>query len=359
MKKFKFLFLSLLVFVSIVFVFSCVPEDLKKSTNLINDEISSSKSPNSSNETSEFPIPFADSMFHFPDEQSFQAVKEEIRQKREEYKEYFIWRDLNFSSFDQITKITSEVTDSMTETQVNQLLTQYNVTPNNENEVYYKFNMLYKNLLLNLNGFITIGQYFVVYRDEDMSYYNSKEHFNLCQKGKSFPVKVHKFRDEKTGSRFPQLKCSGTCRQTFDPGRNCQDRRLRGTIEMELEAFNNTGDCKVLFEAEAETAWFKKVAYIWWLHKADRLYVEMDLGIFNDRGSSYQECFKNVPLTATNRSSLGVSDVIFCSSPLSPPKLACSDAYDYDYGFIKGIGIHSGTENGNCGGTRNCNSNCN
>ncbi|HEB61517.1 MAG TPA: hypothetical protein ENI82_00040, partial [Bacteroidetes bacterium] len=52
-------------------------------------------------------IPFYNNMFHFPNIESFYAVKEEIHQKRDEYQDYFIWRDLNFSSFDKVSKVES------------------------------------------------------------------------------------------------------------------------------------------------------------------------------------------------------------------------------------------------------------
>ncbi|MFZ1704284.1 MAG: hypothetical protein WAT79_08050 [Saprospiraceae bacterium] len=274
--------------------------------------------------------------------------------------EYFIWRNLDFSSFDKITNITNQVIDTMTESEVTQLLEQYQVTPNEENEVDCKFNMLYKNLLLNLNGFVLIDQSLVAFTDEDMSYYSSREHYNLCKKGKSLPIKVHKFKDENLSSRFPLSKCSGSCRQTFDPGNWCQDRRLRGTIEIELEAFSNTGNCMVIYEAEAETTWFKRIGYVWWKRKADRVTVSMDWGIFNSRGGVQIDCYDTSPIISRlNASNINVSGIIRCTSDLIPPREACADAYDYNqYGIIKGLSNHFGMESGNCGGTRTCSTNC-
>ncbi|MBK7522906.1 MAG: hypothetical protein IPI53_01655 [Saprospiraceae bacterium] len=159
-------------------------------------------------------------MFHFPTEESFNAVKAEIGEKSEEYKDYFIWRDLNFSSFDQITKITNEVTEDMTETQVNQLLTQYNVLPNEENEVDYKFNLLYKNLLLNLDGLVSIGTNIVAFTNISKSYFSSITHYTNFVKGKSKPLKVIQLNYDDLGSRV--TLCSRKCRTDFDKGDGCR-----------------------------------------------------------------------------------------------------------------------------------------
>lgn len=375
MKKFRLFYLCILALFAAFFFYSCVtesgiqfPEQTNEDANILHSQNAANSTNFSNSQLLIVPIPFYDNMFHFPDEERFQSVKEEIAEKSEEYKDYFIWRDLNFSSFDQITKITNEVTDTMTEAQINLLLTQYNVVPNAENEVDFKFNMLYKNLLLNLDGFVSIGQNLVAFTNEDMSYYSSKEHYDLCKKGKSLPLKIHYFGNKNDSSRFPESKCSGNCRQTFDPSWSCSPRRLRGTVEIELAAYNSSGNtpgfpgqsCAVIYECEVETTWLKRIGYIWWAHKANRVDVSIDWGIWNQRGGTRFECVDGlISRFLLNKSSVSIFRTITCESNLNSGRESCASGYDYSsYGILKGIGGHSGTENGNCGGFRSCSSNC-
>lgn len=164
----------------------------------------------------------------------------------------------------------------MTETQVNQLLTQYNVLPNEENEVDYKFNLLYKNLLLNLDGLVSIGTNIVAFTNISKSYFSSITHYTNFVKGKSKPLKVIQLNYDDLGSRV--TLCSRKCRTDFDKGDGCRWRRLRGSIEIELNSWEWEPKCTNTWWVEGESAWFKRVSYIWWRNKANRLSVSLDCG---------------------------------------------------------------------------------
>ncbi len=361
MKKLRLFVLCILALFVAISYYSCVTESGNQFQEQTNEDANIQQTQNVAN-SPDFsnsqllivPIPFYDNMFHFPTEESFNAVKAEIGEKSEEYKDYFIWRDLNFSSFDQITKITNEVTEDMTETQVNQLLTQYNVLPNEENEVDYKFNLLYKNLLLNLDGLVSIGTNIVAFTNISKSYFSSITHYTNFVKGKSKPLKVIQLNYDDLGSRV--TLCSRKCRTDFDKGDGCRWRRLRGSIEIELNSWEWEPKCTNTWWVEGESAWFKRVSYIWWRNKANRLSVSLDCGFFNKRGGSQNECFDNS--TATQQNSSGVIDalVVSCDSPLIKDQQFCDNYLTATISWIKrGNSSHSGYENGTCGGTANCN----
>jgi hypothetical protein len=306
------------------------------------------------------PIPFYDNMFHFPNMASFNAVKKEISEKPEEYKAYFIWRDLNFSSFDKVTKASELISDDISESEMNLVLQQFNITVNEENEVAYKYNLLYKNLILNNLGLVEIGSQLAQFDNGYMYLFNTMNQFELFLEGRAEPeasLKLNMYAST-TYNRSQNVSCG--CRSSIDlgGGLKCLDRRVKGTIEVEQNGFtNNTngtppfGGCNVTYDCEGSTVFQKKVFGIWWNTSADQVKVTVEWCIFNNRGGNDENicCDGPVSRSLSNNSNVQIFRTIDCGGNWSPGRPPCTDERDpLTNGVRSAVGIHTAKKAGKC-----------
>jgi hypothetical protein len=302
-------------------------------------------------------------MFHFPSLASFNAVKDEISIKIEEYKEYFIWRNLNFSSFDKVTLATNLITEDINLLSMNNIIQQFQLVPNSENEIDYKYEMMYKNFLLNTDGLVEINGEIAQFSSNSINYFRNIEHYQEFVNNKSTPIRIFNLNKQSSNSyntRATEASC--TCRKSFDNGAGlkCLDRRVKGCLEIEFYAYDEENSfCMVEYDMEASTRFYKKVLGIWWKYKADVITVTADFSVINRRGGIENNiCFLGPKSKSeNNKSEVCLPKTLRCEAILFKDN-RCLDEDD-NHDINSGDSSHSAVKAGECNGSVLCNiSNC-
>lgn len=378
MRNFKIFLAVFIGFAAFAIVSSCNKDEGKSSkvnleANKVNENnLTASYTGNPSNtQLLIVPIPFYNNMFHFPSMASFNAVKTEISEKPEEYKAYFTWRDLNFSSFDKVNNATAMISDNTSESQMNSVIQQFNLNVNSENEVSYKFNLLYKNLLLNNLGLVEIGSQLAQFNNGYMYLFSTMNQFESFLEGRAEPaasVKLNMYASTSYNrSQFVTCGCSSVI--DLGGGLKCLDRRVKGTIEVEQNGFSNNtsgsapfGGCNVTYDCEGSSVFQKKVFGIWWNQSADQIKVTVTWSIFNNRGGNDENVCSDGPASRslTNNSNVQIFRTLSCDGNWSPGRGPCKDERDpLTNGVRSAVGIHTAKQAGKCNSLNlTCTSNC-
>jgi hypothetical protein len=365
MKKSKFFLTTFFCTIGLALFLSCSKDDLKAKaikteTINFNQENQTVFSKKAKSGLLIEPIPFYNKMFHFPNMASFNAVKKEITERAEDYKSYFKDKNLNFSSFDKITKVSEQISEGISEDKMMSIIKQYNININKENEVSFKYNLLYKNLLLNDLGLVEIGSQIVQFENGYMYSFKNLEHFELFLNGREKPLESVKLSKYTSSSYERSLFASCGCTSAIDlgGGLKCLDRRVKGTIEIEQNGFSDNtvlaspfGGCSVTYDMEASSVFQKKVFGIWWNQSADQIKVTTTWSIFNNRGSNDENVCSDPTMThsLSNNSNVQLFRVLFCDGNWSPGRGPCKDALDpLTNGVLSAISTHTASQAGKC-----------
>lgn len=298
----------LLIFFTCIFLVSCEDESLNlesESTLLI--------------ET----IPVESGMYSFKDEAQFREVIKDYYKNQKKYKKYF--KETKFPSY-LVQKENLKRVDKTNKThdELVNLIKEYKLVINNQNEVSMPFKFSYQNAFYNLEGKVKIKDVISQITPIDFNSLNERSQ-------------------------------SASCNTSYDykKGTWCASRRLKGEIVSQFKSTSPSqeaqfGECFADYDIESRTTYFVRQAGIWFHNDASTLETSSTHQFFINR---------KIPSGSNNVQTIlydfiNGEDEVITGTTLHVSQSSsggCVTANSTNHGIVSSNSTHFGNDSDGCG----------